>query len=119
MMVSVFTSDFRNSDSLPSISFKLSTIQGEVIRLAGRIANELEGNGGINWDADFKLMADSFVAYVKQGKPLSAADLDELETTVDAIKHRSTDTERMAEFGVKWVLSNPLPMKLGEVGYKR
>jgi hypothetical protein len=31
-----------------------ATIQGEVIRISGRIAYELEDNGGANWDADFK-----------------------------------------------------------------
>ena len=96
-----------------------TTLQGEVIRLAGKIGNELEGNGGINWDADYKLMADAFVAYVKHGTPLSVSDLDELERTVKAIKQRSTDTGRMAEFGVKWVLSNPMPVKLPDVAYIR
>lgn len=31
-----------------------NSLQGEVIRIAGKIIYELDGNGGINWDADYK-----------------------------------------------------------------
>ncbi len=44
------------------------TIQGEVIRITGRIANELDGNGRGNWDNDYKKMADTFLLFIKQGK---------------------------------------------------
>lgn len=38
-----------------------NSLQGEVIRIAGKIIYELDGNGGINWDADYKKMADAFL----------------------------------------------------------
>ncbi len=47
-----------------------NSLQGEVIRIAGKIIYELDGNGGINWDADYKKMADAFLEYVSQGNAL-------------------------------------------------
>jgi len=95
------------------------TIQGEVIRITGRIAHELEGNGGINWDEDFKGMADAFLSFVGEGKQLPAAELKEAEEIVKAVKRKSGDTTRMCELGVKWVLGNPSPLRLPAVKYKR
>ncbi len=95
------------------------TIQGEVIRITGRIANELEGNGGINWDAGYKEMADAFLVFVKQGVQLSSSELIEAEEIVKEVKRKSGDTARMCELGVKWVINNPSPLKLPSVEYKR
>ncbi len=38
-----------------------STVQGEVIRIGGRIHGELERNGGANWDADHRKMAEAWL----------------------------------------------------------
>ncbi|MEL1244819.1 ankyrin repeat domain-containing protein [Flavobacterium sp. DGU11] len=96
------------------------TMQGEVTRISGRILDELEGNGGINWDDDYKVMADAFLGFVQQGKPLSAEDISELSRIVSEVK-RKTDknTRRLAELGVKWVLANPTPVTLPAVKYDR
>jgi hypothetical protein len=96
-----------------------ATIQGEVIRITGRIANELEGNGGINWDGNYKKMADAFLAFIKEGVQLSASDMEEAESIIKEVKQKSGDTARLCELGVKWVKENPLPMKLPAVDYKR
>lgn len=53
----------------------VETIQGEVIRITGRISNELEGNGGVNWDADYKKMVNAFLRFIKGGKQLSDTEL--------------------------------------------
>lgn len=95
------------------------TMQGEVIRITGRITHELEGNGGINWDEDFKKMADAFLSFVAEGRQLPAAELKEAEGLVTAVKRKSGDTARLCELGVKWVLINPSLLKLPLVKYKR
>ena len=100
-------------------SGRAETIQGEVIRIAGRIGNELEGNGGINWDEDFRKMADAFLLFVKQGKQLSSSEVAEAEEIVEQVKRKTGNTARMFELGVKWVIDNPTPMKLPPVRYKR
>ena len=96
------------------------TMQGEVIRISGRVLDELERNGGINWDDDYKVMADTFLEFVQQGKPLSAEEIGELTKIVSEVK-RKTDrnARRLAELGVKWVLANPAPVTLPAVNYDR
>ena len=96
-----------------------ATVQGEVIRISGRIANELEGNGGVNWDADWNKMADAFLEHLKSGKPLSPPELAEVAAIVTEVKRMSGDTARMAEFAVKWVIQNPEPVKLKPPSYQR
>src|SRR6185369_6978042 len=94
-----------------------ATVQGEVIRISGRIAHELEGNGGINWDADFRKMADAFLEHLLEGNPLSASQLAAAADLVKEVKRKSGDTERMAELAVAWVLQNPTPMTLDRPAY--
>ncbi len=96
-----------------------ATIQGEVIRIAGRIAHELDGNGGINWDADFKKMADAFLEHVRGGIPLSMQDFREAEGVVAEVKRKSGDPARLAQLGLKWVLQNPQPLMLERPAYDR
>jgi hypothetical protein len=96
-----------------------ATVQGEVIRISGRIANELDGNGGINWDADFRKMADAFLGYLRTGNALSASDLSIAANLVEELKRKSGDTGRIAQLAVAWVVQNPMPMKLGSPSYKR
>jgi hypothetical protein len=96
-----------------------ATVQGEVIRISGRIAHELDGNAGANWDADFRKMADAFLEYLKKGDPLSSDDLAVAADVVEKVKRQSGDVERMAELAVAWVLRNPTPIRLEVAGYKR
>ncbi|NIG54052.1 ankyrin repeat domain-containing protein [Chitinophaga sp. Cy-1792] len=95
------------------------SIQGEVIRITGRIGNELEGNGGINWDADFKKMAQALNDYLSQGTPLSPAELTETQALVEQVIKKSGNTARLSELAVNWVKSNPTPLRLPNVSYKR
>ncbi|GGZ06194.1 hypothetical protein GCM10007388_44630 [Pseudoduganella plicata] len=95
------------------------TLQGEVIRLSGRIFNELDGNGGINWDAQFRQMATALLTYLGSGEPLPAASLDEAAGIVDAVKKRSGDTERLCELAEQWVALNPTPTSLAAPAYTR
>jgi hypothetical protein len=106
-------------DLLVPSSGQAATIQGEVVRISGRIANELDGNGGANWDSDFKKMADAFGAFVRQGNPLSTSELAETQEIVNEIKRRSGNPDRMCELGVKWVVNNPIPFALPPVNYER
>lgn len=95
------------------------TVQGEVIRIAGRIVHELEGNGGINWDADFKKMADAFLLYVSQGNSLSAPLLKETRELITRLKQRNGQPHRLVELSLLWVSANRQPIKLANTKYKR
>ena len=96
-----------------------STVQGEVIRISGRIRIEIEGNGGINWDADYKRMADALLAHVSSGEPLPPQRLDEAAALVREIKSSSGDTDRMCQLATDWVALNPEPIKLTRPNYDR
>ncbi len=95
-----------------------ATVQGEVIRIAGRIRRELDGNGGVNWNAEYNKMADAFLNHIEQGHPLSAAKLKEAATVISKAKRKSGDPTPLAQLAVRWVLQNPDPIELPRPAYK-
>ncbi|MDM1415266.1 ankyrin repeat domain-containing protein [Myroides odoratimimus] len=102
---------------------KAKTVQGEVVRIAGKVRDEIYRNGGGNWDADFKKMLDAFLVYVSSSNALSQKELADITALVKEIR-RSGDGETrelnyLCESANNWVLKNSNPIKLGEVKYKR
>ena len=96
------------------------TLQGEIIRISGRIGNELKGNGGINWDEDFKMMADQFLEFIKQGQQLSIEEIGEVQSIINEVKRKRDDkVNRLAELAVKWVVQNPTPIPTPPLPYDR
>jgi len=95
------------------------TVQGEVIRISGRISDEMYRNGGANWDKDFSKMADVFLALVGTGRGLAQTELEEVRLIVRDLKKLDGDTRRMTELAVKWVIQNPDPVKLSKQAYDR
>ena len=93
------------------------TLQGEAIRVIGRLANEVLDNGACNWDADFRKMANDFAAYLAEGTP---AD----DETRQRAKHISPETDEQ-EFAfltaktVQWVAANPTPLPCPKPNYRR
>ncbi|MEO9338602.1 ankyrin repeat domain-containing protein [Mesorhizobium sp. SB112] len=96
-----------------------NTVQGEVIRISGRIARELDGNGGTNWDAEFKQMAAALLTHLGSGKPLPPSELKEATTIVSEVKRKYGDTRRLCELAVEWVALNPKPAALPAPSYSR
>ncbi|WP_035789845.1 ankyrin repeat domain-containing protein [Butyrivibrio sp. XBB1001] len=97
-----------------------STVQGEVIRIAGRLSYEILDNGSINWDSDFGELVKAFVRYLKMGQQLSDAESAEIAELVKGIKDKGDkELGRLTELAVKWVTLNPLPIKLENADYKR
>jgi hypothetical protein len=95
------------------------TVQGEVVRIAGRISDEIERNGGGNWDRGYKMMADAFLMHIASGTPLAESALIEARKIVAELKHNNVDTRRLCELAVNWVGLNPKPVKLPRPDYKR
>ena len=93
------------------------TIQGEVIRISGKIADEIGRNGGGNWSSNHNKMNKAYLEYVSTGKSLSTPDLEELKLLIKDMKQFNDDADIMCELAVKWVLNNPDPQKLGTVNY--
>jgi hypothetical protein len=95
------------------------TIQGEVIRISGKVTDELERNGGGNWDSDYNKMVNSFINFIQTGEQLSNSEINELKELKQEIKTNNVDTMGMCELAVKWVQKNPNPVVLTNVEYAR
>jgi hypothetical protein len=96
-----------------------ATAQGEAIRIAGRLAQEWEANGGANWDADFARMADAFPDLLTLGRSLAGDELAYVRKLVDEVKKGEGDAAALARFAVAWVRANPTPIPIGRRTYKR
>lgn len=99
-----------------------ATVQGEAIRLTGKISREILDNGSPNWGSDFKLMLAALPEQVASGSPLPAAELDEVRALAHGLRGGNDDGERvyrLNELVVDWVARNPTPIPLGEVAYGR
>ena len=97
------------------------TIQGEVIRITGRVAHEILDNGGINWDNDYRMMLDALIQYFSIGSPLEATKLQEATTLTKRLRSGAGNDEpgRLCELAVIWVLANPNPVCLKQPEYRR
>lgn len=96
-----------------------STVQGELIRVSGRISDEIEGHGGANWDVDFSKMAEHFVQMLKQGAKLASEEIEEASSIVESIRKLEGRSQRLAQLAVDWVGKNPTPLSLDKVAYER
>ena len=96
-----------------------ATVQGEVVRIAGRIGDELRRNGAGNWDKNYRAMANAYLAHIATGTALSESDRQAAAAVVKALPDLSSDVGELARLGVKWVLANPEPVKLATPSYKR
>lgn len=105
-------------------SGKCTTVQGEVIRITGRIDNESNGNGGANWDGEYRKMLKALVGFFVQGNVLDEDDIKATREAACGINGCKAcgcgeEIEMLAELAVKWVRQNPVPLPLGDVNYKR
>ena len=99
-----------------------ASVQGEVIRIAGRIGHEILDNGGANWDRDFAAMATAFSRHVRSGVPLSDDGLRAVDAALDQVRgggisEQAVDT--LTEQSVAWVLVNPERRPLDTPDYLR
>ena len=96
-----------------------TTVQGEVVRIAGRVNDELLRNAMGNWNKEYRKMLTAMSGYLQQGNPLSESELAEV---ADIQKHiledDGTGSQRLCELATAWVVQNPKPIALGEVNYK-
>ncbi|MEO9322292.1 ankyrin repeat domain-containing protein [Nocardioides sp. C4-1] len=97
-------------------------VQGEVVRIIGRIGNEILNNGGGNWDRDFEAMLTAYAAHVRSGVPLDDADLQRVDAAVDDLRGGAFDEpaiDVLTDLSVAWVLRNPDRVPLPDPDYRR
>lgn len=98
------------------------TIQGEVIRISGKVAYEVMDNGGMNWDSDYRKMVKFLVECFASANPLVEEEKNEakkIEQLISRFGKADNEPERLMELAVKWVAQNPEPMEIGTVQYRR
>lgn len=95
-----------------------NTVQGEVIRIIGRVTNELLDNGGINWDAEYKKMVNTLPIYFRTFDGETAEKACSLAAKI-SLKSDENLLYPLTEIAVKWVLDNNNPIALNTVDYKR
>ena len=99
-------------DSLVPLAGRADTAQGEAIRIAGRIDDELNRNGGVNWDRAYHDLTDGLGRILASGAPLPAADLAEAHEHLAVLRTGALDysaADRICELAVDWVRLNPRP----------
>ncbi|MGH1421231.1 MAG: ankyrin repeat domain-containing protein [Hyphomonas sp.] len=103
---------------VPSIG-AASTVQGEVIRISGRISDELNRNGGVNWGSDHRKMADALLVHFRSGNPLPPQDLDFAAKCIsDAKSLQGDESVELCRLAVDWVALNPDPINLEKPSYR-
>lgn len=101
------------------------TVQGEVIRITGRVQSEIYRNGGANWDKNYSKMLDALLAHFASQTPLEGTLLDEAQTLVAQVKKKGRagdgleEATRLCELAVLWVKNNPKPAALQKPNYNR
>ena len=94
-----------------------ATVQGEAVRVIGRLSHEVLDNGGCNWDDDFRQMIRSLAGYLESGVQADAETLAHVKTI-----SRNTDEQTFSAITrhiTEWVAANPEPILLKSVPYKR
>ena len=102
-------------DLLVPDSGQCRTLQGEVIRIAGRVGHEVYDNGGINWDRSFGKLLDQYLRVVASGVSLPPDSLSRAEAAVASLKGRSMShqaVDDITELAVEWVRLNPVLVEL-------
>ena len=99
------------------------TVQGEVIRIPGRVRDELDRNGGVNWDRNYRKMLQAMPHYLSLGTPLSDNDLEETKQLISQIYGKDFNDglrlDRLCQLSIAWIKQNPEPLPLEEPSYKR
>ncbi len=95
------------------------TVQGEVIRVTGRIGDELFRNGGGNWDRGYRAMANALIKHLGSGNALPPAQLAEAKAVASRLLEDMNGATRLMELAVAWVAQNSTPTALPPPRYRR
>ena len=102
-------------DLLVPDSGQCQTLQGDVIRIVGRVGHEVYDNGVINWDRSFGKLLDQYLRVVASGVSLSPDSRSRAEAAVASLKGRSMShqaVDDITELAVEWVRLNPVLVEM-------
>lgn len=96
-----------------------STVQGEAIRISGRLHIEIYHNGSGNWDREFRNMANGFLDLVAMGTSLPDEEISKAKEIVALLPKTDDETSDLCKLAVDWVRLNPNPITLSLPKYQR
>lgn len=113
-----------------------TTVQGEVVRIVGRVTAKIHGTGGANWDADFVRMlsalpallaahtaptagAAELVAAEVVAAELVAAEVAERARAMHGGEADDVELAQLRDLVVAWVAQHPTPIALPLQPYRR
>ena len=110
-------------DSLVPPQGHAKTVQGEVIRIAGRVRSEFYRNGGANWDREYRSMLNAIIKHLGTHNALSDDDLARAKDIAHSINGKGDFDEdildELAQLALTWVSHNLDPIALKTPAYKR
>lgn len=99
------------------------TVQGEVIRIAGRVRSEFYRNGGANWDREYRSMLNALIKHLGTNNALSDDDLARAKDIAHSINGKGdfdeTILDELSLLALTWVKQNRDPVPLKTPAYKR
>lgn len=116
------------------------TVQGEAVRIVGRVTAEIHGTGGANWDTEFARMITALPALLSAhtasaaqstaatattadasgtSPELAAAELAELARAMRSGAADDIELARLRDLVVAWVARHPAPITLPPQSYRR
>lgn len=99
---------------------KADTVQGELIRIAGRIQHEIYYNAGANWGKNYQQMLSSFVQYLSLGN-IESSYIDNAKQAKKSLyggNHNDQAMDGLIEISVLWAKQNPNPIPLDKIAYQ-
>lgn len=99
---------------------KAETVQGELIRLSGRVYQLICEDHVTEWsDIGARLMFHGFLRYLRMGTPLSMEKLREAGLVIQEIiqNEKILHPDKLCELSVRWIQKNPNPIPLGIIFY--
>ncbi|WP_158989560.1 ankyrin repeat domain-containing protein [Mucilaginibacter sp. L196] len=107
-------------DLLVPSSGPAKTVQGEVVRITGKVRDEIYRNGGVNWSSDFKRMLDDLISHLGTGVSLNETLLNEATAIAKEIRRTGNgddEPSRLCELATTWVMTNPNSILLSKPKY--
>lgn len=98
-------------DQLVPDSGQCETLQGEVIRIVGRISYEVCGEGQEKRGRSLRVLLNEYIRLVSFLKSLPSDDLSRAKAAVVSLMRRNADMKsvyEIAELAVEWVRLNPV-----------
>lgn len=76
--------------ALVPASGQAETVQGELVRVVGRLASEYYRNGNINWDKGFRSYTNFLLKHLRDSKVFNAETIEEIKKDIAEVRDLGT-----------------------------